>query len=147
MYVSKNGVIRGGKCIGPSCNEQCIYKCTVYISNHQRKHIFDNFYNLGNIQKQWEFIARCANRIVPKYRRVVETSKRKRNERMFNCAYHFQLDDVRIRVCKTFFLNTLNISNSVTKTALEKCNENGKLIVGDRRGGKSRLIKLDVCAN
>lgn len=146
-YISKNGVVRGGKCIGPPCNEQCIYKCTLHISHEVRKQIFDNFYKLGSIQKQWEFIASCADRIIPKYRRIVDTSKRKRNERSLNVAYYFQKDDDRIRVCKTFFLNTLDISNSVTKTALQKCNGNGELIEGDRRGAKSKLIELEVCVN
>lgn len=146
-YISKNGVVRGRKSIGPPCNEQCIYKCAMHISNEQRKQIFDHFYNLGCIQRQWEFIARCADRILPKYRRVVDSSKRKRNERGLNVGYHFQINDDRIRVCKTFFLNTLDISNSVTKTALEKCNDNGELIVGDRRGAKSKLIELEVCIN
>lgn len=145
-YISKNGVVRGGKCVGPPC-AQCIYQCSIYIIKEQRKQIFDNFYNLGTIQRQWEFIARCTDRILPKYRRVVESSKRKRNERGLNVAYYFQLDNNRIRVCKTFFLNTLDISNSVTKTALEKCNENGELIVGDRRGAKNKLIELEVCPN
>jgi len=102
---------------------------------------------LGSIQKQCEFIARCADPILPKYRRVVQSSKRRRNERSLNVGYYFQLDDDRIRVCKTFFLNTLDISNSVTRTALQKCNGNGELIVGDRRGAKSKLIELEVCIN
>lgn len=147
MYISKNGVVRGGKCVRPPCNEQCIYKCTLHITHEQRKQIFDNFYDLGSIQRQWQFIARCTDQILPKYRRVLETSKRTRNERSLNVAYHFQLDGNKIRVCKTFFLHTLDISNSVTKSAFEKCNENGDLIVGDRRGAKCKLIECDVSIN
>lgn len=63
---------------------------------------------------------------------------RKRRERNLNVSYYFQLDDDRIRVCKTFLMNTLGISNSVIKTALKKCNENGELIVGDRRGVRNK---------
>lgn len=146
-YISKNGVVRGAKCIGPVC-KMCIYKCPVNISNEQRNQLFNSFYNLGSIRKQWEYIARCTQRITPKYRRVVENSKRKRCVRNLNVAYYFQLDDDRIRVCRLFLMNTLGISNSVIKTALRKCNENGDLIVGDCRGGKGgskiRLIGLEV---
>lgn len=88
-------------------------------------------------------------RITPKYRRVVENAKRKRGVRNLNVAYYFQVNDERIRVCRLFLLNTLGISNSVVRTALRKCNENGDLIVGDCRGGKGgskiRLIGLEVC--
>lgn len=132
-YISKNGVVRGAKCIGPVC-KQCFFKCSVHVSNEHRERLFNSYYNLGNIRKQWEYIARCTDRILPKYRRIVENSMRKRSERNLNVAYYFQLDDDRIRVCKTFLMNTLGISNSVIKTALKKCNVNGELIVGDRRG-------------
>lgn len=144
-YVSKNGVVRGAKCIGPVC-KQCVFKCSVHISMEQRERLFNNFYDLGNLQKQWEYIARCTDRILPRYRRIVESSKRKRRERNLNVAYYFQIDDDRIRVCKTFLMNTLGISNSVIKTVLKKVNENGEVMVGDRRGvqKKTKKIKLNV---
>lgn len=145
-HIAKSGVVRGAKCIGPAC-KLCIFKCSVYISNEQRHQLFNNYYNLGSLRKQWQYIARCSDRIVPKNRRFVENTKRQRCERNLNVAYYFQLDDHRIRVCKTFLMNTLGISNSVIKTALKKCNENGELIVGDRRGIRSKLISLEVCMN
>lgn len=132
-YISKDGVVRGGKSVGPAC-KQCTYKCSFKIPNEQREQIFNEFYNLGKIQRQWEYIARCTHRVMPCNRRIVVDKKRQRRERNLNIAYYFQLDDDRIRVCKTFLMNTLCISNTTIRTALRKCNENGVLIEGDCRG-------------
>ncbi|XP_037025024.1 uncharacterized protein LOC119066576 isoform X3 [Bradysia coprophila] len=131
-YMSRDGVARSGKCMGPPC-KQCIYKCSVHISTEERTQLFNNYYNLASIQKQWQYIARCMHRGSPKQQNP--SQKRCR----LSIEYYFQLNHGRIRVCKTFFVHTLGISNTAIKTALRKCNLKGELIVGDRRGKYNKI--------
>lgn len=135
-YMARDGRFRKAKTIGPVC-KQCIFKCTENISDEHRKLLFNNFYNLGSIKKQWEYIGQCTDRVETKYRPTADNSMRKRSERNL-LAYYFELDFGRVRVCKTFLMNTLAISNSVIKTVLRKLNENGELMSGDRRGNYDR---------
>ncbi len=141
--MSRNGVLRSGKYIGPAC-KLCSYKCPINISNEERELLFNRFYDMGSIQKQWEYIAKCTE---TKYRRTtVKESNRKRRQRNLNVAYYLELYNRRIRVCKTFLMNTLSISNTTIKTAVKKCNENGELIVGDGRGKmKNKSGGREVC--
>lgn len=132
------GVVRSGSCVGPAC-KLCFYKCPINIPNVRRELLLNAFYDLGSIQKQWEYIAKCVVHTETKYRHIVEKPNRQRLKRNLNITYYFQLDDDRIRVCKTFLMNTLGISNTVIRTALKKCNENGELIVGDERGKRKIL--------
>lgn len=126
-YMSRDGIARTGKCMGPAC-KQCIYKCSAHISTEERLQLFNNYYDLASIQKQWQYIAHCTHRGSTKYQSPA------RRRRKLNYEYYFQVDHRRIRVCKTFLMRTLGISNTVIKTALRKCNEKGELIMGDRRG-------------
>lgn len=139
-YVSRNGVIRSGKTMGPVC-EQCVLNCSKNISTERRTQLFNDFYNLASIERQWEYIVRCTGRIQSKYRKRLDESLRQRPERNLNVAYYFQTDSGRVRVCKTFLMNTLGICESKVRTAMKHCNENGELIVGDRKA-KGQKIEL-----
>lgn len=142
--MSQTGVVREAKCVGPACS-QCFLKCSVNIPKDQREQIFHKYYNLGSVEKQWEFIACCTGRISTKRRRVSENKMPKLCLRNRNIAYYLEVDDSRIRVCRKFLMNTLVISNTVIRTALKKCNAKGELIMGDRRGGaRNKINELKV---
>lgn len=56
--------------------------------------------------------------------------------------YFFEVHGQRLQICKTFFLNTLSISEMFFMTALSK-KYNGGLIEPDQRGKKVPPNKLD----
>lgn len=62
--------------------------------------------------------------------------------RKCNKAYHFTVQGKSIRVCKTFFMRTLDISDRAIRTVKEKVNENG-IIENDLRGKHSNHIRVD----
>lgn len=113
------------KVIGPTCS--CRKKCGDKFTQEKRQTIFDNFYRLKDHELQWQYIARHTEAL-PVKRLYVE---RKLN-RVQTIIYDFPLDGTKVQVCKTFFLNTLQISERVVYTALEKINKDESLI--DKRG-------------
>ncbi|XP_060810179.1 uncharacterized protein LOC106142604 isoform X1 [Amyelois transitella] len=126
--------------MGPTCGEKCRLKCSLKINETSRLDIFNKYWNLGDLRKQREFIIRHSTSIKPKYR-----YSSTQNFRKLNTAFHFQVNDDHIRVCKTFFKNTLAINDRPIATALAKKTESG-LIDEELRGkhGKQRTIEPEV---
>ncbi|CAG4944667.1 unnamed protein product [Colias eurytheme] len=82
----------------PTCTEKCKLKCYNKISEEKRQLIFMNFWKLGDLDKQRQFINKHVTAIKPKYRYIREGSTRKD----YNHAFNFEVDRDLIRVCKTF---------------------------------------------
>ncbi len=128
--------------IKPPCKETCRMKCTSNISHDQRQHIFESYWNLGDIDLQREYIAKCTKEVKPIYRCIRE--KRQRGPRGNNIWYSFPVDGTLTRVCKTFFLNTLDINDRVTRTALTKQKRAAGLVSEvDNRGKHKNHPTLD----
>ncbi|XP_055919860.1 pinin-like [Eupeodes corollae] len=103
--------------MGPACGEKCRLNCKSKIDETSRQSIFKNYWSLGDLQKQRELIIRHTKEIKPKYR-----YSSTQNLRQLNTAFHFQLNHINVRVCKTFFKNTLAINDRNIATALTKKN-------------------------
>ena len=58
-YKSRDGTTRLAKSLKPMCLENCRQKCSSKTSSDERIYIFNQFWNLGNREKQWVFVARC----------------------------------------------------------------------------------------
>lgn len=140
MYISF-GKVREAKRLQPPCDSMCRLKCTERITEHQRQEIFQQFWKLGDVNAQWAFIAQTTERIKPKYRRAKEESSRG-----LNIAYNFFIDGERLRVCKTFYLNTVDVSQRRVRTAVKKYIPEKDEIETDRRGkhnGHFRCVQND----
>lgn len=134
-YISKSGQAHSARSIRPRCTN-CRFQCST-VSDAEREKLFTEYYALGDIHLQWQYIARSVSTVQAKYPRPHMKKKR-------SCtyAYTFQLDaggKRSVRVCKLFFMNTLAVSNQVNKSAQSKCNEHGELVVRDRRGSMRHL--------
>lgn len=140
-YVSATGIPRLGKKMrNPCLRYKCRLNCQARVTANDRKKIFDEFYGLGDTHSQWEYIAQRLGRIVPKFRS-------KKSTRNLNLEYNFLLNGKKVRVCKVMFIHTLNVSDGVCVTALNKCNENGVLIQSDQRGHHSKPAPHGVFKN
>ncbi|RZF43012.1 hypothetical protein LSTR_LSTR016942, partial [Laodelphax striatellus] len=104
------------KSIGPTCSEKCKLKCSEKLNEDDRKAIFKSYWDLGDIQQQRLFISYNMEKIHSRYRYVREGSKRSNNN-----AFYFTVKDKRIRVCKTYFVNTLAITDRQIRTVTDKC--------------------------
>lgn len=128
-YVSSSGKIRSEKLIKPGCSESCKFKCHSKILQEDREHIFHSYWKLGDVNKQRYFLSKHAVQV---YKRV-RTSNASR--RTFSVKYNLPVPSraVSVRVCKTFFLHTLSISDRVVRTVLSNISNIG-VCQEDKRG-------------
>lgn len=79
--------------------------------------------------------------IKPKYQ-----YKRLDSNRKLKNAFFFYLNGTKTKVCKTFFKNTLNITDRCIRTVIEKKNNITGVLKGEQRGkhGKHRKIPDDL---
>lgn len=71
---------------------------------------------MGNLLQQREYVVRC----VQKEEKKRKTTKVECSRRQHTLHYSFPLEGKSVPVCKTFFLNTLRISEKLLRTSLEK---------------------------
>ena len=122
----------------PPCADSCKKKCNTREDRitEERKLIFSEFWAVANIDLQRNHIV---NRVKsrPKDRQRIRpesTTGKQRNRQAARIYSLINLSDGEcVEVCATYFLNTLGISETRVKTALEKRNDSG-IIEPDRRG-------------
>lgn len=155
-YKSWKDKLQPSRKIKDPCN--CRMKCNEKISEKERKSIFGHYWNLGDINRQRDFISKLVQRKNKERTRI----KRKnvniapdRNEespspdqhsrRTFTYNYSFIKDKIKVPVCQIFFLNTLSISSQVVKTVFNKTGSTG-VVSEDRRGKacKNSLLNESV---
>lgn len=128
--------------IKPTCTEKCTLKCYNKINEENRQLIFMNYWKMGDLDNQRQFINNHVTAIKPKYRYIREGSTRKD----YNHAFHFEVNREIIRVCKTFFKNTLGISDRPIRTviSMQKNSTVGGFPTDDKRGIHGKHNKLDT---
>lgn len=116
----------------PGCGERCQYKCSRKIEEEQRFNIFRKYWGLGDVNKQRDFISRC----------IKEVNRTQPNEgaRGCNAAYFFTINGNRMRVCRQFFMATLDVSTTTLATVRKKIA--GGVLEGDNRGKHRNHRKL-----
>lgn len=140
-YVSSSKsarVIKAREMKAP-CGDTCKLKCNSRVSAESRQYIFENYWALGNSQRQRDYLSSCMSSIKPKYQ-----YPRNENKRRDNNAFHFVINGDRIRVCKIFFKSTLDITDRPIRTVIEKRNGVGGMISNDLRGKHGNHPKLDA---
>lgn len=145
-YINRDGVAMEGRQMRPNCAPLCRKDCSQSISDEQRQRIFDRYYGLANLQRQWIFIRSLVDRTKSKGRSLYDPPKFKRNAapkvrqrpRSANNTYYLEVDGgERIKVCQKLFLATFDFNIGAVTSALIKTNAAGELIDHDRRGNKS----------
>ncbi|KAF2893553.1 hypothetical protein ILUMI_12621 [Ignelater luminosus] len=124
--------------IKPPCTETCKLKCSSKITTESRKLIFENYWALGDIQRQRDYLSSCMAPIKPKYQYHRNETKRRDNN-----AFHFTINGTPIRVCKLFFKSTLDITDRPTRTVIDKKSQVGGMVLTDLRGKHGKHHKLD----
>lgn len=125
------------KTIGSPCT--CKKDCGKKFSQLERQDIFDTFYSLADRERQWLFISRHVE--AKSIKRITLDRKSNRSQTL---TYFFTKNDERMPVCKTFFLNTLQIGEQVVYTTMEKV-KRAKEGLSDSRGKHTnRPNKMDT---
>ncbi|KAG5668757.1 hypothetical protein PVAND_016684 [Polypedilum vanderplanki] len=119
----------------------CKYKCSKNFPEHIREKICESFWNLKDYRRQKDFILANVKSTPPKRRRPTKEGAeiKRTNSKIFH------LRDKR--VCQSFFLKTLSISNGPLIKAFQYKNEYTNFFDSEDRRGKhepSNKIKPEI---
>lgn len=143
-YTNWRGNSRPERALKSSC-EKCRLKCPEKVSIEQRNEIFKNFWGMEDINRQRDYISKYVlYNIKVRNRQRKETSPEsevKSSRRNFTFVY-FLPTETKVKVCKTFFLNTLSISAQTVRTVFNKVGSAGT-VMEDKRGKACKNSQLD----
>ncbi|XP_028163669.1 uncharacterized protein LOC114355146 isoform X5 [Ostrinia furnacalis] len=126
-YVSERNKLVPERRLKSPCGDQCRLKCKENITELQRQKLFQNYWEIGDLKRQREYIKQHISEIKPKYSYKIHNSNRGNK-----FAFYFSVANKKSRVCKTFFKATLDITDRPIRTVIQKTKDTGNL--EDRRG-------------
>ena len=105
------------KLMKKGCGENCRYRCHSKISGDERQKIFHSFWQLGSITRRRQFVEKYALKKVKESKRLGTSGRRKSS-----ISWTLPKDGPEnlVKVCKTFFLHTLSISDKAVCTVHNK---------------------------
>lgn len=115
---TKEKTMRTERRLKPPCGEKCRLISSSKIDEEARMEVFNSYWDLGELSLQCQFLANSITAIEPTYRYVSIGGSRQ--PRALNRAFHFHVNGEKVRVCKLFFKNTLDINDRPIRTVLEK---------------------------
>lgn len=128
------------------CHVNCRQKCSTKISHDIRLRIFNTFWDLGNREKQWTFIANLVLK-QKKRRQFTDILSRRNFTLIYRLPTNINNQESYTIVCKKMFLNTFAISEQFVYTSLEKLNTVTGSVQSDMRGhhlNHRRVLTKDV---
>lgn len=126
----------------PRCAERVKYICLNNVPEHQREKKFKNdFHKLSSLSEQRQFFVKHVT-VLPTSRKVTKAveSRRAFTKTPFSVV-PFTTKNGKFEVCREFFLDTLNISESLVRGALKKVISSG-ILLPDLRGEKEPPNKV-----
>jgi len=130
-YTTVRGVDKPAKEMLKGCDASCRLSCGTRISEADRLKLLQEFWKMGDYQKQLEYFAKRAKVFDKATGKDKEDSARK-----YSRTYTFKINGVETKVCKFMSLRTLGLScDSGITTALRKQGEGSTL--SPEKGGKS----------
>lgn len=111
----------------------CRLKCNENVCEEERLNINAMIWDgTKDINQKRQFVASHV-KVVPIFRKRRRTGART-DARSHTRNYYFEIRELTVRVCRTFFHNTLNISQTFVTTALNK-KEPGAAVSLPQMGG------------
>lgn len=137
-YISARGKRVKAREMGPVC--KCRQNCPIKISEDLRRNFFNNYWALGSLQRQRDYLCSCINVAEVRYRRI---NSNKAEPRKPNCALSFLLDGRKnVKVCKPFFLNTLGIKERTLRSIIDAKFSGIGVSANDKRGQHDNHSKI-----
>ena len=114
---------RPSKLLYPPCDDTCKLMCRYNVPEESRQSIFKEFWDLHTMSAQRNYIARYVKRVYkPVCACVVVNNARK--TRGYTISWTFNVEGSPVKVCKTFFMYALQISDSIVYKALLDADKN-----------------------
>lgn len=105
----------------------CRYKCNAKVGEPERQDIFKHFWEMGDKNRQRDFIIHHI--ATQEKKRGKKQGSRRQNTLIYNLTVH----GTKVRVCKDFFIKTLDISEKMARSSLS--NTSGDGICESSKGG------------
>ncbi|CAH1983229.1 unnamed protein product [Acanthoscelides obtectus] len=161
-YTNWKGKKQLARKMKTSCEEKCRMKCLNKMSEEERHKIFTEYWGLGDVNRQRDFISKYVTVVSKARTRIRKKNKHhpaelpEKNDNTFlelsndknsrrNSTFTYSLpknENNKVQICKTFFLNTLSISAQVVKTVMNKTGTSG-IVSEDRRGKACKNTLID----
>ena len=128
-YTAKSGKSVKARVMRKACGHKCKFSCNNKFSEEAREKVFHQYWAIGDISKQRQFLIKFAQR-------KLKSRGSSENNRKHSITYtlpNLQTGETH-RVCKTFFLNTLDVSHQRVSTAHSKQEHLPGVVNNDRRG-------------
>lgn len=139
-YISVVGKPVPARSVKPVDCTSCMYKCSSHISEEERQELFKIYWDLETYKQRVDFLCDLVEEFLPLRPRRYKGNSESKSRRSFSRRYRIKIDDKIVRVCKDFFLSTLDIGDSMVSTSLKKKRTNPTAIQ-DLRGKKSPVNK------
>lgn len=128
-HVDSTGKIAPRKEPRSVTSHECRQKCCEKVTEEERERLCRRYWDLEDYKRKKDFILANVTSFSPKQRRTFSVTQRNTSR-----AYFFTINDQKLRVCRDFFLATLNISNNSVISAFSGRSENNTFTGCDRRG-------------
>ena len=133
-HVDSKGQQKAARTPKPSNCTTCRYKCNDNFRDAYREAICQEYWQLGDYSRQKDFLLSRVKVFGVQRQRV--RAEQRTWERSSTMTYSFLKNGNETRVCKKFFLKTLDISHGCVRTALEHQGGSGTFLGNDKRGKK-----------
>lgn len=110
-YTSCTGKTMNAKSVKPIDCSKCRFRCSDKMSEEDRKDIFSLYYGMSSYEHQRQFLCQMIDS---------ENPKRCIGKKTVSRQFHFTIQEKRVRVCREFFLRTLDIGKKTIELSMSK---------------------------
>jgi len=139
-YTTKRGKLQPERSV-QQCKVdhfKCRFKCSQKISDEQRSVIHQQHWSLSDQEKRYFYIATTTQKEKVRSRRAENPNRKK-----VSYSYYFTIDGTDTRICKEFYLKTLDIDEKRIRNSHCSKNECG-IPMPYRRGKKQHTKFVDT---
>ena len=140
-YVSSTKKIISSKKILKTCKENCKYKCNAKLTFEQRIFIKQSYYNMDKDRQNFFIVSSTRCNI------TARQTKKGFSKRHYSFQYFFVEANEEIRVCKTFWIQTLCISQKIIYNVHEKKDPLTGTPKADMRDKHTKRVVTDEIKN
>lgn len=142
-YISKKGQLMPAKMPKPAkCSiKLCRYRCSENFTEDDRIAMCGSYWKIGDYVAQKRFLIQKIIALPTKTKKVGIREEKHRNAVY---AFYFEKNEIKLRVCKEFFMKTLCISNGPIIEAMKNKDDYGNYSKKDGRGCRAPKNKTSL---
>ena len=124
------------------CKNTCKFNCNTKVSKENQEKIFSDFYSLDNDAKRGFIIQTTSFGKVSRTTVKNEMGSKITSRRKGSYSYFLSVGEQHCRVCKSFYLATLAVSQKAVYTAHQKKDPVSGTLTPDGRGKHNNMKKI-----